>query len=388
MATRVAFGDVVRLTKERTSDPDADGFDRYVGLEHIDPGDLRIRRWGDVTDGTTFTNVFRPGQVLFGKRRAYQGKVAVADFEGVCSGDIYVLEPKDDRLTTALLAFICQSRPFLSHAVETSAGSLSPRTNWRSLESFEFTLPKDPAQFTETVASAENLLKAILDLLQSAEGLFRSALDDALGLPRVPSRLASARAGWELSPLSDLVMSSRSISYGVLKPGPPDPYGVPMLRVMDFDEFGRSTGTDVMRVSRDVADTSKSTYLRAGDVVVSVMATIGRTLVVPETMEGWNVNRALAVLPFGDSDGGGYVEAYLQSGYMQRFLDSEKIGSAQPRINLELLKSVLIPVPPDDTRSTVVMLRRRLGEVLDVVTGRLRQAIELKQRLLAEVLAA
>lgn len=146
-ATRVAFGDVVRLSKERTSDPDADGFDRYVGLEHIDPGDLRIRRWGDVADGTTFTNVFRPGQVLFGKRRAYQRKVALADFEGVCSGDIYVLESKDPSvLLPELLPFICQSEAFFEHAVGTSAGSLSPRTNWNALSGFCFELPPAAGQ--------------------------------------------------------------------------------------------------------------------------------------------------------------------------------------------------------------------------------------------------
>ena len=71
-STRVAFGDVVQLSKERSTDPASDGFDRYVGLDHLDPGDLKVRRWGDTADGTTFTSVFRPGQVLFGKRRAYQ----------------------------------------------------------------------------------------------------------------------------------------------------------------------------------------------------------------------------------------------------------------------------------------------------------------------------
>ena len=81
---RVKFGDVVRLAKARSQDPLSDGFERYVGLEHLEPGDLRIRSWGNVADGVTFTSVFRPGQVLFGKRRAYQRKVAVADFAGVC----------------------------------------------------------------------------------------------------------------------------------------------------------------------------------------------------------------------------------------------------------------------------------------------------------------
>src|SRR6266566_2737717 len=138
---RVCFGDVVKLSGERSSNPEEDGFERFVGLDHIDPGDLKIRRWGDVGDGTTFNTVFRPGQVLFGKRRAYQRKVAVADFTGVCSGDIYVLEPLNAHLLPALLPFICQTDGFFEHAVGTSAGSLSPRTNWASLASYEFALP-------------------------------------------------------------------------------------------------------------------------------------------------------------------------------------------------------------------------------------------------------
>ena len=107
--TRVAFGDVVRLSRERSSDPRKQGFERYVGLEHLIPGNLKIQKWGRTTDGTTFTQVFRRGQVLFGKRRAYQHKVAIADFDGVCSGDIYVFESRDDRLLSTLLPFICQT---------------------------------------------------------------------------------------------------------------------------------------------------------------------------------------------------------------------------------------------------------------------------------------
>ena len=137
----VKFGDVVRLSGERRANPLNDGLERYVGLEHLDPDDLRIRRWGDVADGTTFTNYFKPGQVLFGKRRAYQRKVAVADFEGVCSGDIYVFEPRDKRLLPELLPFICQTDAFFDYAIGTSTGSLSPRTNWKSLAQYEFALP-------------------------------------------------------------------------------------------------------------------------------------------------------------------------------------------------------------------------------------------------------
>lgn len=180
--TKVAFGDVVRLSTERSRDPGAEGFERLVGLEHIDPGDLRIRRWGSVTDdGTTFTNVFRPGQVLFGKRRAYQRKVAVAEFSGVCSGDIYVFEPASEQLLPELLPFICQTQAFFDHAVGTSAGSLSPRTNWSKLAGFEFDLP--PVREQRRIVSA---LRAAASLTEELENmrLALQALTDAVALER------------------------------------------------------------------------------------------------------------------------------------------------------------------------------------------------------------
>ena len=139
---RVKFGEVVRLNKETCKDPAAAGIERVIGLEHLAPGDLRVRSWADVADGTTFTNRVRPGQVLFGKRRAYQRKVAVAEFDAVCSGDIYVLESADpEKLSPELLPFICQTDSFFGRALGTSAGSLSPRTSWAGLEGFEFALP-------------------------------------------------------------------------------------------------------------------------------------------------------------------------------------------------------------------------------------------------------
>ncbi|WP_137806034.1 restriction endonuclease subunit S [Pseudomonas sp. G(2018)] len=179
---RVKFGDVVRLSKARSQDPLTDGFERYVGLEHLKPGDLRILSWGNVADGVTFTSVFQPGQVLFGKRRAYQRKVAVADFAGVCSGDIYVLETQDAQvLLPELLPFICQTDDFFDHAVGTSAGSLSPRTNWTSLAGFEFYLPPAAEQrvLLERLVAKNAADHACQSALRSLTVARRAALMDA-----------------------------------------------------------------------------------------------------------------------------------------------------------------------------------------------------------------
>lgn len=179
----VKFGDVVKLSKARSQNPLADGIDRYVGLEHLEPGDLRVRSWGDVADGTTFTNVFKPGQVLFGKRRAYQRKVAVADFTGVCSGDIYVFETQDTSvLLPELLPFICQTDAFFEHAVGTSAGSLSPRTNWSSLADFEFQLPTTSQQskLLQFLGATEALIATQKEAISSAKIARTSLIEDWL----------------------------------------------------------------------------------------------------------------------------------------------------------------------------------------------------------------
>ena len=91
----VKFGDVVRNANLVVRDPVANGIERIVGLEHLDPENLHIRRWNSYEDATSFSRKFVPGQTLFGKRRAYQRKVAYAEFEGICSGDILTFESRE-----------------------------------------------------------------------------------------------------------------------------------------------------------------------------------------------------------------------------------------------------------------------------------------------------
>jgi type I restriction enzyme S subunit len=173
----VKFGDVVRLNTDRIADPNTAGVERYVGLEHITPEDLHIRSWGLVAEGTTFTNAFKPGQVLFGKRRAYQRKVAVAEFAGICSGDIYVLESKDPQaLLPELLPFVCQTEGFYQHAVGTSAGSLSPRTNWDQLAGYEFPLPSldEQRRTAKLLWAVDDLCNSTITLLTKAKQLYDS----------------------------------------------------------------------------------------------------------------------------------------------------------------------------------------------------------------------
>lgn len=159
----VKFGDVVKNVNSVVRDPQKEGVERIVGLEHLDPENLHIRRWNPLEEGTSFTRKFGPGQTLFGKRRAYQRKVAYADFKGICSGDILTFEPKNRKvLLPELLPFICQSDAFFEYALDTSAGSLSPRTSWTALKDYEFALPPQDEQMriAEILWAADEVVRA------------------------------------------------------------------------------------------------------------------------------------------------------------------------------------------------------------------------------------
>lgn len=278
---RVKFGDVVKLNTDRSADPLADGIERYVGLEHIEPEDLRIRRWGWVAEGTTFTNRFRPGQTLFGKRRAYQRKVAVADFEGVCSSDIYVFEPKDDRLLPALLPFLCQTEGFFQHAVGTSAGSLSPRTNWTQLANYEFALP--PLEDQRRIAEVLSVLESLRDAYEQALLTSRS-----IELSLVTSLVDSASISKHRTIYNVTQLGTNTEP--VLKTGPfgsklKTTYftssGVPIISIGSLKEDGLDENEFFFLDPRYVPQFEEY-KTQTGDIVFSRVADVGRCYLITE----------------------------------------------------------------------------------------------------------
>lgn len=138
---RVRFGDAIESVTERVDNPAEAGVDRYVGLEHLDPGVMTLQRWDAPEKVKAQKLRFHPGDVIFGRRRAYQKKVALAEFEGICSAHALVLRARPDRILPDFLPVFLSSDYFLDRAVGISVGSLSPTVNWRDLRAQEFELP-------------------------------------------------------------------------------------------------------------------------------------------------------------------------------------------------------------------------------------------------------
>lgn len=180
----VKFGDIARNVSERVEPQDTD-LEIYVGLEHLDPDSLRITRWGSPADVIGQKLRVRPGQIIFGKRRAYQRKVAVADFDGICSAHAMVLEAIPEAIIPEFLPFFMQSDMFMNRAVSISEGSLSPTIKWKTLANQEFPLPPLESQkrLINILGKVKGLISKRKELRQQLDGLCKSIFMKMFGNP-------------------------------------------------------------------------------------------------------------------------------------------------------------------------------------------------------------
>lgn len=198
---RTTLGAVAKASKERV-DPQDGTVSRYVAGDHMDTDDLKIHRWGEIGDGylgPAFHRPFNPGQVLYGSRRTYLRKVAVAAFSGVTANTTFVVETRDPSvLLQEFLPFVMTSELFHAFSIRESKGSVNPYVNWTDIERYEFDLPPIDEQ------------KRIADLLWSFE-VHRRALQ---AIKAALTQTSESRfrgligsEGWPLVAIEDLVLA-------------------------------------------------------------------------------------------------------------------------------------------------------------------------------------
>src|SRR5271167_3834223 len=102
-------------------------------------------------------------------------------------------------------------------------------------------------------------------------------------------------SNWASATLGMLTQHTRPICYGVLKPGPFDRTGVPLLRIQDLAQ-NRIADSGIHYISQRLDEEFRRSRLRGGEVLLSIQGTIGRTAIVPQTLAGANISRTLAVI--------------------------------------------------------------------------------------------
>jgi type I restriction enzyme S subunit len=135
MTSKLLFGNCAKLRKEKI-DPQNFLESKYIGLEHIAKESLSLLGYGRGSDVDSPKQRFYEGDILFGKLRPYFRKVIIAPFDGICSTDIWVVQPKAS-IDRDFLFYWMASKGFVDSASVASEGTRMPRAKWDWVEQFE-----------------------------------------------------------------------------------------------------------------------------------------------------------------------------------------------------------------------------------------------------------
>ncbi|EJL6625081.1 restriction endonuclease subunit S [Vibrio cholerae] len=348
----VKFGDICREVKLTTKDPIADGYERYIGLEHLDSGSLKIKRWGMIAeDNPSFTRVFKKGHILFGKRRPYLKKAAIAEFDGICSGDIIVLEPKSNSLLSKeLVRHLVQSEAVWNWAVLNSSGSLSPRTKFSVLSKLEISVPSYPQEsclnILRDAESALNASEAVVTQLIEAKTATAYSLmlegnwyRELFGQNRV-----SIPEGWKLLTVGDVLNDTQ---YG-LSDSLETHGSYPVLRMMNITN-GYVDPNDLKYLDWPKEEAEKY-ILNYGDIVfnrTNSMEWVGRTGIFELDGDYLFASYLIRLVANEKKLTPYYLTQYLNLPLIQYRLKAFATpGVSQANINPGSLKSLPILVPP------------------------------------------
>jgi type I restriction enzyme S subunit len=355
----VKFGDVVKNANLLERDPEAAGIERVVGLEHIDPENLHIRRWNSPEDGTSFTRKFMPRQTLFGKRRAYQRKVAYVEFEGICSGDILTFESKDRKvLLPELLPFICQTDTFFDHALGTSAGSLSPRTSWKAHKDFEFPLPpiEEQKRIAEILWAAGEVVctqRKVAHHARVAQSIF---FEERM--------MADHKQHTVLGDVLKDIVAGKSPK-GASRPANQDEYGVLKASAIGNECYVESENKSLLKQSE-----FKPKYeIKPRFILVtranSLLSGVGRPCIVRETRNGLMLSdKTLRLVPNEEFIIERFLYQGLLTGAYRKYVETAAGGTEAKNISQTRLKQAPIWKPSLNTQEEVVKVLGTFDEAI------------------------
>lgn len=341
---KVCLGDVANERKENCKTNEYN--DHIVGLEHLIPQEVTLTQWAENIENT-FTKVFHKGDVLFGRRRAYLKKAAVAPFDGICSGDITVIEAKPNKIVPELLPFIIQNDNLFDYAVEKSAGSLSPRVKWSHLQNYEFELPdlNKQRELAELLWAAEETKQTYQNLIEKSETLLQAQFQKMLlEVPYKEYSLEDLSSSWlkgQPFKKTEIVNEGENdcIHYGEL-----------------FTTYGPIIDATISKTNSEVKCASN-----IGDILFPASDVTPNGLARCSTIELKNVllGGDIIIMRPKSSDINTKYLSYAINTQKEQLL-SRVTGSLVRHISAKSLKSVIVPIPAQNIQDKFVDFAEKL----------------------------
>jgi hypothetical protein len=367
------FDEMAIIVSDRVDDPSEAGVDRYVGLDHLDSDSLTIRRWGSPDDVEATKLRFRAGDIIFGRRRAYQRKLAVAHFEGICSAHAMVLRARPGVVLPELLPFFMQGEVFMERAKEISVGSLSPTINWKTLAVEEFALPplEEQARFVLVLNAARRLVEAAALACDRLETVRNSLLGRELG------SVARTRLGDITSTITKgTTPTTVGRSYV--------PSGIPFLRAEDIVGSQVDLSACSLFIDAETHDELRRSQIQPRDVLLTIAGTIGRVGIAPETVQA-NCNQAVAIIRMADAGLAAFTATWLQTADAQRQIQGGRVTGTISNLSLGQIQELNVPSPSRAVADNYVAAFKALSVSLDKIVLQKAAALRVMKGLLEKL---
>lgn len=189
--------------------------------------------------------------------------------------------------------------------------------------------------------------------------------------------------------LGDLVAPGRRLAYGVLQPGQHEVDGIPLVRVGDLGDLTQvGSASTLKHISPQIDARFPRTRLVGGEVLLSVVGTIGRVAVAPTWLAGANVARAVAVWPTSEALRPDFAALALRDPRTQQRLLAAAHEVARKTLNLEDVRDIAIPVPTLSEQEQVVATAAEGLDAVERLNGELNAARNRQSRLRRSLLTA
>ena len=307
----------------------------YLGLEHLDSGSLKVTRFGSEVAPIGEKLVMHKGDVLFGKRRAYQKKVAIAPFDGIFSAHGMVLRPREDVIDKSFFPLFISSDYFLDAAIKISVGSLSPTINWRDLKTLEFELPDLATQrkLAETLWSINETMEAYKKLISATDELVKSQFMEQFG------NLDSNTKHYPIKKLSEIADYWNGLTY---KPTDTvqDGTGILVLRSSNIQN-GALSFDDNVRVTCPIKE---KLFVKENDILLcsrnGSAALVGKTALIKGLTEPMTFGAFMMIIR---SSYYPFLKTYFEMPVFRKQISTGT--STINQITGKMLNDISIPVP-------------------------------------------
>lgn len=368
------FDQMAVQVKDKIDNPAEADVDRYVGLEHIDPGSLKIRRWGKTTDVESSKIIFKAGDIIFGKRRAYQRKLAVADFDGICSAHAMVLRPKTDVVLREFLPFFMQSDIFMDRAVKISVGGLSPTINWRDLAKEAFALPslEEQRRIAEVLQATELDINALRKVTDRSRTLREAALKHFFP---VSQPLWQVDQQTVLEKIVDTIIDYRGRTPTKTESG------IPLITAKNV-RVGYVDIEPREFIAEDQFDAWMTRGLPAvGDILFTTEAPLANIAMAPDYKFAM-AQRVLLLRAAPAHVLSRFLYWMLQGPWMRRQIFSRATGSTAKGIKQSSLRQIPVLLPRLDTQKAISEALDAIGQSLDAAVERIETARAIRSALM------